>query len=171
MKFWIALQELQLMKISKLIKKAIRKEKRDRKRRMYYNPPTTKQYIKRYLLTNNEYNFYCKIKSIADKYNLQILAKIRLADLIEPDTRLSKQKYAELFEKIKALHIDFAISDDMKIVCLIELDDKTHEQPDRIKRDNFIDTILYDAEYNLIHTHGETEEIEYFIKEHKKKGL
>ena len=59
----------------------------------------------------------------------------------------------------------------MKIVCLIELDDKTHEQVDRIRRDTFIDTILYDAEYNLVHTDGETEEIEYFIKEYKKKGL
>lgn len=157
--------------INKILRQAIRKEQQAQKRRTYYNPPTTKQYVKKYLLTKHEYNYYWKIKSIADRYNLQILAKIRLADLIEPDTRLSKQKYAELFEKIKALHIDFAIADNMKIVCLIELDDKTHEQVDRIRRDNFIDTILYDAEYNLVHTHGETEEIEYFIKEYKKKGL
>lgn len=154
--------------INNMLRQALRKEQQAKKRRMYYNPPTTKQYTKKYLLTKYEYNFYWKIKKIADKYNLQILAKIRLADLIEPDTRLSKQKYAELFEKIKALHIDFAIADNMKIVCLIELDDKTHEQADRIKRDTFIDTILYDAEYNLVHTHGETEEIEYFIKKYKR---
>lgn len=155
------------MIINRIINKAIRQEKRARKRRTYYNPPPIKQYTKKYLLTKHEYNFYWKIKPIAERYNLQILAKIRLADLIEPDTGLNKKKYAENFEKIKSLHIDFAIADNMKIVCLIELDDSSHQQNDRIARDNFVNSVLYNAGYTIIHTYGDLSEIERQVRIYK----
>lgn len=40
-------------------------------------------YVKTYLLTKNEWAFYKQLKPITDKYNLHILAKVRLADLVE----------------------------------------------------------------------------------------
>ena len=46
-------------------------------------------YHRKYLLTKREYGFYKKLKPIADKYNLQVLAKIRFADLVEVDENVN----------------------------------------------------------------------------------
>lgn len=51
----------------------------------------------------------------------------------------------------------------MNIVCLIELDDYTHQREDRKERDIFVDTILSQNKYKIIHTYGETQEIENYI--------
>ena len=75
-------------------------------------------YVSKYLLTDNEYNFYCNLKQLTDQYNLQILAKIRLADIIEVQKGFSYADYQRYFGKIKSKHIDFAIADNMSIVTL-----------------------------------------------------
>lgn len=46
------------------------------------NPP----YKKKLLLTKNEWRFYKDLKPIADKEKLTIIAKVRLADLVEVDS-------------------------------------------------------------------------------------
>lgn len=61
----------------------------------------------KYLLTQNEYNFYSRLKNITEPLNLQILAKIRLADLIEIDNNIQGKEWWALFGKIKSKHIDF----------------------------------------------------------------
>lgn len=118
-------------------------------------------YQKRKLLTYNEYNFYLKLKEITKKYNLEILTKIRLADLIEiKHIPMSKFEWGQAFNKIKSKHIDFAIADNMNIMILIELDDNSHNRIDRIQRDKFVDDTLEACDYKIIHTRGNTEEIE-----------
>lgn len=48
-------------------------------------------YRKKLLLTKNEWNFYKKLKPVTDKYGYGIIAKVRLADLIEVDTDKTKE--------------------------------------------------------------------------------
>lgn len=43
-----------------------------------------KLFERKYLLTKNELSFYSKLKIIAEKYDLHILCKIRVADLMQP---------------------------------------------------------------------------------------
>ena len=43
----------------------------------------------KYLLTKNEWDFYKKMKVVADKHDLHIIAKVRLADLVEVDDYLT----------------------------------------------------------------------------------
>jgi len=116
-------------------------------------------YHKTYLLTKHEYAFYQKLRPIADRYNLQILAKVRLADLIEVDGGLDRNTRFRYFGKISSKHIDFVIADDMKVLLLIELDDNSHNSEDRIARDKFVDKALAVSGYTLIRTWGETDEI------------
>lgn len=72
------------------------------------------------LLTNNELNFYYKLKYITDKYNFFIFPKVRLADII------TTHNYSD-FNRIKSKHIDFTICDqNTKPILFIELDDSTH---------------------------------------------
>lgn len=110
----------------------------------------------KYLLTKNEYYFYNKLKAVTEPLNLQILAKIRLADLIEINDDIKGKEWWALFGKIKSKHIDFAISDNMRIVALIELDDYSHQRSDRQKRDEFVNNALSTAGYNVIRTYGDT---------------
>ena len=98
-------------------------------------------YKKKYLLTKNEYYFYNKLKE-------------RLADLIEVDKNQVGSEWGKYFAKIKAKHIDFAITDNMKVILLLELDDSSH-QMDKIKeRDSFVNNALLNAGYTVIRTNG-----------------
>lgn len=114
-----------------------------------------------YLLTKNEWNFFKRLKLIIDKYNLSIISKVRLADLIEVDKNKSADYQAD-FERIKSKHIDFAIvkSDNMEVKFLIELDDGSHNSSDRFSRDIFIKKVCEVTGYRLIRTLGDTQEIE-----------
>ncbi|MCM1528866.1 MAG: DUF2726 domain-containing protein [Alistipes sp.] len=118
-------------------------------------------YQKKYLLTKNEYNFYKKLVPIANKYNLQILTKIRLADLVETKPNLNRVDSNAYFNKIKSKHIDFALAHHMAIVMLIELDDSSHQYQSRAERDMFVDDVLQRCGYTIIHTYGNTDQIDY----------
>lgn len=112
------------------------------------------KYKKKYLLTKNEWIFYKSLKPIADKYNLIVLSKIRLADLVEVDEALknNKNEYYRYFNMIKAKHIDFALAvpKNMKVVLLIELDDMSHNN--QKYRDIFINNICNKCGYKLLRT-------------------
>lgn len=121
-------------------------------------------YHRKNLLTQNEYRFYQRLKAITEPLNLQILAKIRLADLIEVNKGLENKQWGMYFGKIKAKHIDFAIAEDMKIIALVELDDYTHQRADRQERDIFVNDVLAQTGYVLIRTYGDIQQIKNFLE-------
>ncbi len=116
-------------------------------------------YKRKYLLTKNEFYFYKRLRPIAEKYNLNILTKIRIADLVDVDTTKTNEYY-KYFAKIKAKHIDFALVNiNMEVIYLIELDDYTHSYKNRIERDNFVNQLLLETGYKLIRTYGDVNQI------------
>lgn len=101
-------------------------------------------------LTNKEYKFYKSLKPIADKYGLEIICKVRLADLVIIPKNINN--YMKWFNHIKAKHIDFVLcSSEMKPVLLIEVDDYTHQWNNRQRRDEFVDSIFNGTAIKLIH--------------------
>ena len=100
-------------------------------------------YIKPYLLTKKEWAFYKALKPITDKYHLHILAKVRLADLVEVKKGLSNSQYFKAFAKIKAKHVDFVLARpaNLAVLCAIEIDDGSHDDIERQKRDFFLDKV------------------------------
>lgn len=106
-----------------------------------------------FIFSKNEYACYKNLKIIADKYNLEIFSKIRFADLVAVDKNQTSetQKY---FNKIKSKHIDFVLLDNkyMQPKLLIELDDNSHDKPDRMERDNFVDSICKKCSLPILHT-------------------
>ncbi|MGN1107770.1 MAG: DUF2726 domain-containing protein [Oscillospiraceae bacterium] len=88
------------------------------------------------ILTERERSFYHILKPIADKLELQICPKVRVADIasIKKGTK-DRQKW---FNKIRAKHVDFLLCDyDMNIVLMVELDDSSHESERAKKNDAF----------------------------------
>ena len=85
-------------------------------------------YREKTLMTNIEKNFYQKLKALEPKY--QIIPQVNLGAIIE---KISNEKFEnELFR-----NIDYGIfsNDFSKVLLLIELNDQTHNLPQRKKRD------------------------------------
>lgn len=111
----------------------------------------SKTYQARYIFTKNEYHNFKKLRDIAEVKGYVVLPKIRLSDIIEP--RRGEEKFRTLLNKVQSKHVDFVICDkDMYIKAIIELDDSSHDTPDRIERDEFVDLILKSVGYKVIHT-------------------
>ena len=109
------------------------------------------KYRRKFLLTRNELYFYKELKRIADKLNLSVLAKIRMADLVEPAAYDNKG-----FAKIKAKHVDFALCnpENMYVLLLIELDDNSHNSAKQVERDNFVEAVYQQTGYKLLRAYG-----------------
>ena len=127
-------------------------------------PDITKLYNAKPILTGREYEFYKKLRPLAYECGLSIYTKVRLADLVEPKPKSENSMWMECFNKIRSKHIDFALADeDTNIIALIELDDKSHERPDRIERDEFVNAVLKNTGYVLLRTYGELDVIEEYL--------
>ena len=123
----------------------------------YYEQEEQKlPYHFKYLLTKNEWDFYKKMKIVTDRYNLHIIAKVRLADLVEVDNYLTGNAFNKYFWKIQAKHVDFVLCnpDNLAVIAIIELEDGSHNTAERAQRDNFVDKVLTKCGYKIIHTYN-----------------
>lgn len=109
-------------------------------------------YQKKLLLTKNEWVFYKKLKPICDEMGLHIISKVRLADLVEVKKEKAGKEYIKYFNQINKKHIDFVLCkpENLQIVALIELDDKSHNKQNRIQRDEFVNNLCDQVKYKLI---------------------
>lgn len=114
---------------------------------------------KKYIFTQNEFNFYRKLKPIADKYECEIFSKIRIADIVSVTEK--GKEYTKYFNKIKSKHIDFVMLDNktMQVRLLIELDDSSHDTEKRKERDIFVNTLFEKTEIPLLRIRNCTDEI------------
>ena len=121
------------------------------------NQSNSKQnaYQKAQVLTEREKNFYETIRLIAEKHNLNVSAKMRLADIVNVSDEIQKQSslWRSNFGKISQKHIDFALQDktNLEIKLLIEIDDYTHQREDRIERDKFVDSVCEQVNIPILH--------------------
>ncbi len=95
---------------------------------------------KKSLLTKAEFDFY-KILKQAVPPNISIAPKVRLADIVTCSDADWSRGYGS---KISSKHIDFVLYDTMtaNIILTIELDDASHNRPERKKRDQFLNELM-----------------------------
>lgn len=107
------------------------------------------RYSMKPLMTRHELENYRKLKPVAQKLGLEIFAKVRVADLFEYNKERSDD--LKLFNWIRAKHIDFVIWNPKseKVVLLLELSDRSHLEPKRRERDNFIRDISNEVGYEF----------------------
>ena len=108
-------------------------------------------YVRRDLLTTNEFPFYQLLEPLCRKHGWLLLVKMRLADILE--VAPGEKDYMAYFNKIKAKHTDFVLCDPdtLEVLCGVELDDPSHDRPERIERDEFVDHVYEAAGIPLIH--------------------
>ncbi|MCL1843548.1 MAG: DUF2726 domain-containing protein [Defluviitaleaceae bacterium] len=93
------------------------------------------------LITLREFSFFRVLKLSTSKHNLHIIIKPRIADFVT--VSLNKYEKGSLFNsyfnKINRKHIDFLLcNQDFKPILGFEVDDSTHQRPDRVERDSFV---------------------------------
>ena len=132
-----------------------------------FRPKDKYPYERRDLLTSNELEFYQVLYPIVCQHGWQLLMKMRLADIM--DVRKGTEDYMAYFNKIKAKHTDFVFCDPdtLEILAGLELDDPSHERPERMERDEFVDNAYAAAGIPLIHVWNpiEPEELEQILLE------
>lgn len=116
-----------------------------------------------YLLTKSELKFYKILKQITNKLGYSLFCQVALYEIV-------KHKELKDFNKIKSKSIDFVITqENCKILLCIELDDPSHEQRNRIERDNFINQLFNDLNIKFLRIPVQNfynmEELEKKIKE------
>lgn len=101
------------------------------------------------LITKAELRFYKSLqKAVMDDF--EIFAMVRIADLLKVEPNLPNHR--KWLNKILAKHIDFVLCDPgslQPLVC-IELDDPSHNRPDRIERDIFVNKAFESAGLPLL---------------------
>lgn len=143
-----------------LLEKIVNNESKDIAEEINYNKVYEK---KEYLLTQTELKFYKLLKSITDKLELQLFVQVSMYQII-------KNKNLKDFNKIKSKSIDYVITEkNCKIKLCIELDDKTHNNKQRIERDKFVNKLFNDLNIKLLRIPVEgyynIEKLEQQIKE------
>ena len=80
-----------------------------------------------------------------------LLAKPRLADLLTPRAAPGSRSWWRAFNRISAKHLDFVLCDAAwRPVLALELDDRSHERPDRRRRDRLVEQALARAGLPLL---------------------
>ncbi len=116
-----------------------------------------KAYEPKYLMTLNEKSQFRKLQNWAQKRKLIVFSKVRLLDLITP--RKDQDNYKGLLWKIQAKHVDFVICDqNIKVKCIVEISDGSHNRKDRQERDKFVIEVLEACGYKVLQTYNITEE-------------
>ena len=102
------------------------------------------------ILSKAEYSFYKALKNYM-RSDAIILPKIGLKEFLYIPN--GTEKFMTHWMKISQKHVDFLICDEesMRIYCAIELDDKSHDEADRIQRDIFVDAAIRNAGIAIIH--------------------
>ena len=111
--------------------------------------PALRPYFrKQFLLSKPEKYFYNILREVFGNYT--ILAKVRLADLVEANR--SHPRWQSNFNRIKSKHIDFVICDAWLCpLVAVELDGSSHQRIDREQRDVLVDRILKEASLEIVH--------------------
>lgn len=99
------------------------------------------------LFTPAERSFYGVLLQAIDRDKYQVFGKVRVADLLEPLPSRNRSQWQKAFNAISAKHFDFVLckAGDLTPVAVIELDDKSHNQKKRQKRDELLKSICKQA--------------------------
>jgi hypothetical protein len=111
--------------------------------------PTPYRRIER-LVTSPELAFYQELLAAAGP-GAVVLVKVRLADLLELPYGTERRRH--WLSKVTQKHVDFVVChrDTLRPFLLVELDDPTHDRPDRVARDGFVDEVMAAAGWPLEH--------------------
>ncbi len=96
-------------------------------------------------LSHTETAFYHTLKAVVNERAV-ILTKVNLADLVYAAKGTNRERYIA-WQRINRKHVDYVLCkpNSLEPIAAIELDDHSHQRPDRQERDVFVDEVLRGA--------------------------
>lgn len=96
--------------------------------------------MKRKLFSHAERSFYGILKQAVREDGV-VFGKVRVADVLNPSKGLDRSNWQKAFNHISSKHFDYVICspDDLSVLFVIELDDKSHAKRVRVERDQLIE--------------------------------
>ena len=93
-----------------------------------------------------EHSFLGVLKQILGN-EYRIIRKVRIADIIRPQEGFSQSARTSALNSVASKHLDFAVCDPrtLQVVGVIELDDSSHHEISRQRRDKLVDAALSSA--------------------------
>ncbi len=84
--------------------------------------------------------------------NAQIFGKVRVADVIAPKKGMPRSDWQKAFNKISSKHFDFLLcaKNDLSVLCVVELNDSSHNSKKRKDRDTFLEGACRSAKIPLV---------------------
>ena len=103
------------------------------------------------LVTPAERSFLGCLDSVLPT-EIKVFPKVRLADIFSVEKSSNRAARVSAFNRIQSKHVDFVLcrSDDLSPLAAIELDDKSHDRPDRQERDKFLNDLFATSRIKLI---------------------
>ena len=135
---------------------------------------TVYRYNRKYvIMTEREQEFYKKLKLVCGD-SILIFPQIHLSSLFFHNVKGQNFKLA--FRFINRLSVDFVLVDsrNFKTLLAIELDDSTHNEKDRVKRDLIVNDIFKKAHFPLLRVDSvkiDNEKLKQMILENIKNGV
>ncbi|SFV88966.1 Potential queD like [hydrothermal vent metagenome] len=104
------------------------------------------------LFTKAEINFLKTLEKIVVNPNIAIFGKVRIADIITPAKKTNTKEWWRLFRKISQKHVDYVLCNksDYSVICVIELNDSSHNTAKAKLRDSFVRKAYQSANIELI---------------------
>ncbi len=101
------------------------------------------------LMTSNEQEFFQRLTEALPSHH--IFPQVSLGALLQPNVKGDNRKYYSVRGSFAQKIADFVVCDkEMKVVAIVELDDKTHNTD----KDNKRDAMLEQASYTVIRWHS-----------------
>lgn len=112
--------------------------------------PTLPYSRRRYLLSQAERDFFAVLDEVTPP-DWHIFPQVRLANLVL--VAKGTRNWQSHFNRVAAKCVDFVICDPDTVSprLVIELDDASHDRPDRQARDTFVDAVLASAGLPILH--------------------
>ena len=129
-----------------IIIKAIVSDSGNQRTSTLYNYRYNRKYA---IMTEREQEFYKKLKLICGD-SILIFPQIHLSNLFFHNVK--GQNFKSAFKFINRLSVDFVLVDsrNFKTLMAIELDDLTHNEQERIRRDLIVNDIFKKANFPLL---------------------
>lgn len=105
--------------------------------------------VRERLVTKAELKFYRALQKAAAA-DFEVFAMVRIADILTVPSQTTQRR--KWMGKILAKHIDFLLCEPASLApqLAIELDDASHDRPDRRERDEFVDHAFESAGLPLL---------------------
>lgn len=102
-----------------------------------------------YFFSSAEASFFHLLRQMVGE-NALVFPHVALRDLVMI-SGINKRNYYRYYNQIDRKQIDFLLVDskNLKPLLVIELDDSSHQRPDRIERDQFVEKVLATAKIPL----------------------